>query len=76
MEVLMFNTLYPIDTPVIYNGKFANVTGYDNGAEMIIIEFCDWRDGKFLAVNPFDLTIDEEAMDMSLTETTRDPDFN
>jgi len=59
----MFKELFPINTPVIFNDKFANVTGYDNGAEMIIIEFCDWKDGKFLAVNPFDLVIDQAQID-------------
>jgi hypothetical protein len=70
----MFKDLYPINASVIYNGKFATVTGYDEGEEKIIIEFCDWRDGKLLVVNPFDLTIDEG--DMCLTEATRDVDFN
>lgn len=54
---------FAIGTPVIYNGKFANVTGYDNGEERIIIEFCDWKDGKFLTVAPADLTIDQAQID-------------
>lgn len=61
----MFKELFPINTPVIFNGKFATVIGYDEGAEQIIIEFCDHQDGKFLAVNPFLLTFDLEAMDNS-----------
>lgn len=72
----MFKQLFPIYTPVIFNGKFATVTGYDEGAEQIIIEFCDHRNGKFITVNPFDLTIDKDGLDYtSVSENFRDPSF-
>lgn len=56
-------TKLEIGTPVIYNGKFATVTGRDNGTEEAIIAFCDHRDGGFRTVCDADLVIDQESVD-------------
>lgn len=54
---------YEIGTPVIYNGKFATVTGLDKGTNEAIIEYCDWKYGKFVTA-PWDkLTLDQDSID-------------
>lgn len=57
---------FEIGTPVIYNGKFANVVGRDNGTEQAIIEFCDHRDGKLITVAYSALTADQESIDQEI----------
>lgn len=54
---------FAIGTPVIHNGKFANVTGRDNGVEAAIIEYCDHRDGRFKVVADKELIIDQDSLD-------------
>ena len=56
MTLLTFN--FPIGQPVIFEGEFATVTGYDRFDEKVIIEFCDHRDGKFRTADPKNLIID------------------
>lgn len=54
---------FEIGMPVIFKGKFATVTGFDNGEERIIIEFCSHEDGKFLTVSHNEIELDLEALD-------------
>ena len=50
---------FAIGTPVIHNGRFANVTGRDNGIEAAIIEYCE---GGCKVVADSELVVDQDSL--------------
>lgn len=52
---------FKVGSPVICDGKFATITGRDTGTGDWIIEYCDWRDGRFVTAREARLSHDTSS---------------